>query len=383
MLSEYYGVRGTALKWFESYLENHKFYISINENKSTSRDLQFSVPQGSCAAPSLFGIYCSTLQEIIPKERGPDSYQSNGTRKQRAWCAPSIDSTFLNGFADDHSLNKGFRPDHVEEVSMISKLEGTLANINSWMGENCHKMNNSKTDFLYVASHHQLQKCEIKEISVCGENVPRSDFIQLLGAWIDKNLNMKQHIMVKCKITMWNVQKIKHIRKYLTQEAAQLLASIIVMSHLDYANSLLYGLPECNLDCMQWVQNIVGKIVINESKYSSSTEMLKTLHWLPIDCRIEYKLLILVHNCLDKSAPSYLIDLLRREAPNWSRLRSENLNHILQVPHTTKKTFADRSFGVVGPKLCNNIPDWLRCTMEPELFRKKLKTYFFKWRFNC
>ena len=198
----------------------------------------------------------------------------------------------------------------------MSELEGTLANINSWMGENRLKMNNSKTEFLYVASCHQLQKCKIKEISVCGENVPRSDFIRLLGAWIDKNLNMKQHIMVKCKIAMWNVQKIKHIRKYLTQEAAQLLASSIIMSHLDYANSLLYGLPKCDLGCMQRVQNIVGKIVINESKYSSSTEMLKTLHWLPINCRIEYKLLTLAHNCLDKSAPSYLIDLLRSKAPN-------------------------------------------------------------------
>ena len=160
-------------------------------------------PRAAVQLPSLFGIYCSTLQEIIPKEGGTDSNQSNGSRKQRAWCAPSIDLTLLNGFADDHSLNKGFRPDHGEEVSTISELEGTLANINSWMGENWLKMNNSKTEFIYVTSRHQLQKCDIKEISFCGENVPRSDFIRLLGAWIDKNLNMKQHIMVKCKIAMW------------------------------------------------------------------------------------------------------------------------------------------------------------------------------------
>ena len=140
--------------------------------------------------------------------------------------------------------------------------------------------------------------------------------------------------------------------------------------------TLLYGLPKCDLDCMQRVQNIIGKIVINESKYSSSTEMLKTLHWLPIDCRIEYKLLTLVHNCLDKSAPSYLIDLLRRKAPNQSRLRSENLNHILEVPCTTKKTFADRSFGVVGPKLWNNMPDWLKMYYGTRTFQKKIENLF-------
>ena len=260
VLSEYYGVKGTVLKWFESNLENCKFYISINENKSTTRDLHFSVPQGSCAALSLFGIYCSTLHEIIPKEGGPYSYQSNGTRKQRAWCAPSIDSTLLNGFADDHSLNKGFRPNHVEEVSMISELEETLANINSWMGENCLKMNNSKTEFLYVASHHQLQKCKIKEISVCGENVPRSDFIKLLGAWIDKNLNMKQHIMVKCKTTMWNVQKIKHIRKYLTQEAAQLLASSIVMSHWIMQTPCYISYPNVIWTACSEFKTLLGKL---------------------------------------------------------------------------------------------------------------------------
>ena len=224
----------------------------------------------------------------------------------------------LNSFADDHSLNKGFKPNHVEEVPTISDLEETLANINSWMGENRLKMNNSKTEFLYVASHHKLQKCKIKEISVCGENVPRSDFIGLLGAWIDKNLNMKQHIMVKCKTAMWNVQK-KHIMKHLTQEAAQLLPSSIVMSHLDYANSLLYGLPKCNLDHMQQVQNIIGKIVINVSKYCSSTEMLKTLHWLPINCRIEYKLLTLVHNCLGQISTKLLDKSLKKEGPKLIR----------------------------------------------------------------
>ena len=98
VLSKYYGVKGTALKWFESYIGNRKFYISIDENKSTSRDLHFSVPQGSCAALSLFGIYCSTLQEIIPKERGPHGYQSNGTRTQRAWVCTKHRFNFVKWF---------------------------------------------------------------------------------------------------------------------------------------------------------------------------------------------------------------------------------------------------------------------------------------------
>ena len=101
--------------------------------------------------------------------------------ENRAWCAPSTDSILLNGFADDHSLNKGFRPDHEEEVSTMSELEGTLVNINSWMGENRLKMNNSKTEFLYVASRHQLQSVKSRRLVFV---VKMSQEVTLFDCWV-------------------------------------------------------------------------------------------------------------------------------------------------------------------------------------------------------
>ena len=62
---------------------------------------------------------------------------------------------------------------------------------------------------------------------------------------------------------------------------------------------------------LQLVQNWSAKLVLQSKKYSSSTNALMTLHWLPIEYRIQYKILCLVYNCLKGKAPKYLQKLLR------------------------------------------------------------------------
>ena len=56
----------------------------------------------------------------------------------------------------------------------------------------------------------------------------------------------------------------------------------LVLSHLDYANSLLGGLLKANIAKLQRIQNIAARIVLNKGKYDSATSCLEQLHWLPI-----------------------------------------------------------------------------------------------------
>ena len=112
---------------------------------------------------------------------------------------------------------------------------------------------------------------------------------------------------------MFNIQRIKHIRKYLTQSACETLVHGLVMSHLDYTNSLMFGLPSCDINCMQCVQNVAGKMVLKHCKYDSTTNTLIQLHWLPISFRIKFKILTLVYGCFDNAAPKYLQEMLTIE----------------------------------------------------------------------
>ena len=67
------------------------------------------------------------------------------------------------------------------------------------------------------------------------------------------------------------------------------------LSQLDYYNSLFRSLSQFNLHRLQSAQNSAARIVTNLSKYTRITPILRKLHWLPIQCRFEFKLATLVY----------------------------------------------------------------------------------------
>ena len=118
-----------------------------------------------------------------------------------------------------------------------------------------------------------------------------------------RNLGVNQ----PCKSCYFQLRNIRYIRSSLTTEAAKLVVHALVVSKLDYCNSILFGISNKLLDKLQRVQNCVAKLVMtSNTEHQNSPECLKTLHWLPIKHWIQYKILLLM--C---KSPPYLQDLLR------------------------------------------------------------------------
>ena len=126
---------------------------------------------------------------------------------------------------------------------------------------------------------------------VNGETISRASITKYLGAHLDSALNLKKHIKTKCKAAMFNLQWICAARTSLTRSASNKLMLSLVISHLDYTSTLLGGLPTCSIEQLQRVQNIAAKIVLGKGRYDSSTRCLAELHWLPIQQRIEFKII--------------------------------------------------------------------------------------------
>ena len=66
--SNKYGIKSKVLKWFDQYLRPRSFKVTINGAYSKERDLEVSVPQGSCAGANIFNLYCLPLQDVVPDD---------------------------------------------------------------------------------------------------------------------------------------------------------------------------------------------------------------------------------------------------------------------------------------------------------------------------
>ena len=104
------------------------------------------------------------------------------------------------------------------------------------------------------------------------------------------------------------------------------------MSRLDNSNGLLYGLPKCTVSGLRAVQNSAARIVTKErlQDHDSMSRALMKLHWLPVDKRIEYKLLLYTYKALHGLAPGYLCKLVVPYEPR--RVPTSAESNLLTVP---------------------------------------------------
>ena len=90
---------------------------------------------------------------------------------------------------------------------------------------------------------------------------------------------------------------------------AKILVQTLVLSQVDYCNSLLLGISQYNLKKLQRIQNMGAQIIHRSSKYDRIIPLLQELHWLMIDDRITYKIAVIMYKCVNGTAPKYLADL--------------------------------------------------------------------------
>ena len=180
-----------------------------------------------------------------------------------------------------------------------------MLRIKQWMDTVQLKMNPAKTEFIYFGSRPQLKKCLVEDLNVAGDLVVRSHSIKYLGAHLDENLNFKLHVTKKCQAAIFNYFKIMSIRHLLDAPTTACLCLSLCISHLDYCNSLFYGLPEITINKLQRVQNMCACLTLRCGKKDSITQCLRDLHWLPIRQCITYKILVLTHKSVNKTGPKY------------------------------------------------------------------------------
>ena len=124
------------------------------------------------------------------------------------------------------------------------------------------------------------------------------------------------------------------------------------------------------------IQNTAVRIITLCKSQDNITPHLKTLYWLPVPLRIDFKLLLTCYKIINNLAPSYLSDLLvPLESPH--NLRSISMGNF-KVPRSRTTTYGDRAFAIAAPQLWNDLPLEIRNSPTVATFKTNLKTHLFK-----
>ena len=255
-LQHWFGLHGTSLDWFSSYLTSSSQEVSIQNSTSSFSNLSCGVPQGSVLGPLLFTLYTTPLGSVISKN-----------------------SIKYHLYADDTQLYISFTPSN--STSSLEILSNTFSDILSWMNSNKLLLNPSKTEFLLIGTKQQrLKFSQLTALSLGNDIIPVSSSARNLGFIFDSDMSFTDQINSLSKPCHSHIRDIRRIRHLLPLPAATALANSLVSSKLDYCNSLYNGISQANLNKIQRIQNTLARVVTNTSKFEHITPIAYSKNYI-------------------------------------------------------------------------------------------------------
>ena len=352
-LHSLYGISGSALDWFASYLQGRTQTVLVDGHSSHPSPLSFGVPQGSVLGPIMFILYTKPVSSLI---------------HSRAISSQS--------FADDTQLYDCSPPQN--SASLVHSLESCISEVKLWMTTNKLQLNDDKTEALLFSKKSAIISPSLPvSLHVETVNIPFAQSARNLGFMITSDMSLDKHISIIYRSAYYELRKISVIRQYLSTHSATTLVCAFVLSKLDYCNSLLSGCPQYLIYKLQKVQNSAARLILQSRKRDHVTPLLRTLHWLPIKARIEYKLSTLCFNFFSGNTPSYMSELLTPYIPR-RQLRSSDDSRTLTVPRINTKTYGARTFSHAAAVQWNSLPHSIRHSQSIYSFKRALKTYLFE-----
>ena len=343
---EYYGIRGIALKWFQSYLSHRKQFVSVNGFSSSLCDITCGVPQGSVLGPLLFLIYINDL---------PNSSK--------------LLSFFL--FADDTNIY--FEADDL--TSLTNTINRELSKVKTWLDCNKLALNIDKTNF--VLFHSPRKKLpDIVILKFGKKRIQMTKYVKFLGVLLDEHLTWKYHINELSKKLSKSCGIFFKIRHYVP------LSTLICLYNSLFSSFLNYGITTWGLTYQSYLNPLFllqKKILrcINFQPLSAPSALIfLSLKILKVEDLLHLNILTFVYKSINKLSPSCFHNYF---TPNSSVHRfgtRQATRGDLFKSFKNTTVYGLQTIQVFGSKLWNTLPLFIRVASSVSVFRSKLKTYF-------
>ena len=344
ILENEYGIKGMALKWFRSFLIGRTQRVRIHESLSDCLDVLFGVPQGSVLGPVLFNIYTRSLYNII-----------------------SAAGFSTSGYADDSNARQSFSLCFQHNI-ITQQLPKLMDQITQWMNNFFLKINPDKTEIILFLPNARKNHPTINGTFFSnGTCIRFSEVVTNLGIKLDRFLSFESHVNSTVAHCYKLLKDVSSIRSLITIHETEMLVHSVITSRLDYCNSLFYNLNKSIIDKFQKVQNAAARVVLKLKKHDSVRAELVNLHWLRINERIIFKLLVTIFKCLNGLAPVELRSLINLNDTDNCTLRYIFMDSV----------YGRRSFQYAAPRLWNALPIAVRKISTLDNFKSKIKYHLF------
>ena len=357
-----FGFCNNVLAWFDSYLSGRNYYVKVN-NSSYDVESMSGVPQGSILGPVLFSLYVRDVEQI--------AHQHNFS---------------IHMYADDIQCYFGFSSDTPKSV-VIHRIQCFVSDLKSWMNANFLMLNELKTNFVEFAPSLKNSIKVIHGLNL-SDNRPlsSSSSVKSLGVLIDDKFSLVNHINNVVSVCYCNLRNLGRIASKLCMKLKIQLIHSMILSHLDYCNALFYGLPGYLLNKLTKVLYAAVRFVFSfkfSQRRCHMLPFLKSLHILPINFRVKFKVALLVFKCLKSCAPKYLQQLVMLRKPSSVYHFRNNCDNFL-IEKTLEPTYVKykSAFSYSSATVWNSLPLSVREADSIAQFKSQLKSYYFELAFS-
>ena len=174
-LENSFGIRGSALQWFSSYLKDLK--VTIGDSSSDPIVLDCSLPQGSKIGPRSYSDYTRPLGSLL-----------------------RFLAILFHCYADDSQLYKSMSLKSTQSQNQsLHHLSQCIQEVEKWTYNNKLKLNPSKTEFMILCNRKIRNKLSVSELVLRDGTINESLTAKNLGVWFDNHLSMEKHVSELCK----------------------------------------------------------------------------------------------------------------------------------------------------------------------------------------
>lgn len=358
----YYGINGTALSWFSSYLQNRSQYVYFDGINSSSRSISTGVPQGSILGPLLFLIYMNDIAEAT------DKFHS---------VLYADDTTLTEPLS---SFNLVIDNNQYDKQQMETNINVELDNVYKWLCVNKLSLNIPKTKFMIF--HHRQKNIDhmIPNLFINKHPIEKVADFNFLGITLDEHLNWNKHIQKIANKISRNIGCLNRLKNFLPLHTLKLLYSTLILPHLQYG-ILLWGFRSDRIFKLQ--KRAVRVISLN--KYNAHTEpIFKELELLKIEDIFNSCLLKFQYKLKNDTLPSYFSLMFdHTETSHTYHTRNRN-SFIIPIPRTSLSFYTIRHF---LPRFMDTMPRLLTekiATHSLKGFSIYAKNYFIgKYSSEC